>query len=68
MDNIKQRVADRIKEFRKAANLTQKELGEKMGLTESTVNQYESGKLNPTILTIQKIAAALEVEVYSLFK
>jgi HTH-type transcriptional regulator/antitoxin HipB len=59
MEDIKQRVGQQIREARKAKGLTQKELGEKLGVSESTVNQYESGKQNLTIDTLTKIADAL---------
>lgn len=57
--DIKQQVGQQIREARKAKGLTQKELGEKLGVSESTVNQYESGKQNLTIDTLGKIADAL---------
>lgn len=59
MTDIKQRVGQQIREARKAKGLTQKELGEKLGVGEPTVNGYESGKQNLTIETLQKIANAL---------
>lgn len=38
---------ERIKELRKAANLTQQELGALFGVAKNTVSQYESGRSTP---------------------
>ncbi|GAB3881321.1 helix-turn-helix domain-containing protein [Spirosoma agri] len=68
MNDIKLLVGQQIREARKVKGLTQKELGEKLGVGEPTVNGYESGKQNLTIETLQKIANAIEVEVNTFFK
>ena len=52
-----------IQEARKAKGLTQKELGEKLGVSESAVNRYEGGTQNLTLLTLQKIANTLSAEI-----
>lgn len=56
-------MGDQIKAVRQIRGLTQKELGERMGVDASTVRKYESGRLNPKIETVQKIADALEMPV-----
>lgn len=56
----------RIKEVRRNKGLTQKQLGEKCHIAESTIRRYESGNLNPKLETLQKIANALEVPLYDL--
>ncbi|SFF02357.1 helix-turn-helix domain-containing protein [Spirosoma endophyticum] len=61
MEDIKRRVGEKIREARKAKGLTQKELADKISLSVGTVNQYEVGKQNLTIETIQKVANALGV-------
>lgn len=71
MSDIKQIVGDLIRETRKAKGLTQKELGNLLGLGESgesRVNRYESGKQNPTVETLQKIAEVLDVNVQITFQ
>ena len=40
---------NRIREIRKAHKLTMKQLGEKIGLAESTISQYETGKRQPDL-------------------
>lgn len=47
--------------------MTQKELGEKLGgITQQQIGRWENGKSNPKLNTIQKIAAALGVNVNDL--
>lgn len=48
-----------IRNARKHANLTQKELGERAGIAEPTIRKYESDRLNPKPATLKKIANAL---------
>lgn len=59
-------VADNIRRIRKEKNLTQKQLGQRSGIAESTIRRYELGLLNPKFETMQKIADALGVTVYEL--
>lgn len=54
-------IGTKIREIRKQKGLTQKKLGEKCNIAESTIRRYELGDLNPKIETLQKIADALEV-------
>ncbi len=47
--------------------MTQKELGEKLGgIPQQQIGRWENGKSNPKLNTIQKIAAALSVNVNDL--
>ena len=59
-------IGERIRQARKRAGLTQKQLGEVSGTSETTVKQYELGKRQPRIDQLQAIAAALEVEPWEL--
>lgn len=61
-------VGHKIKELRIMKSLTQKELGQRMGISQQQISQYENGKLNPKIETLQKIADALEVPRNLLFE
>lgn len=40
-------MGNRIRELRKAKNMTLKDLGKILGVAESTVSQYETGKRQP---------------------
>lgn len=53
---------EKIKKARLDKGLTQKELGEKLGgISQQQIGQWETGKANPKLETIRKIAAALGV-------
>lgn len=56
-------IGSKIKQKRKALSLTQLELAEKVGLTESSISRYESGKIAtmPTS-TVNKICRVLHIE------
>lgn len=55
-----------IREARKAINITQTELGSKIGKTLRTVQKYESGEIEPAFSTITQIAGILGVSPSSL--
>lgn len=57
---------DLIREARKKAGFTQKQLGELCGIAEPTIRRYELNKLNPKRETLQKIAKPLGVHWYEL--
>lgn len=59
-------IGDRIKEHRKKARLTQKQLGELSGTSERTIQQYESHKRQPRIEQLHKIANALSIPIEDL--
>lgn len=54
---------NRIKKLRKKKGMTLKELGEAVGMLDSTLSQYETGKRNPKIETWQKLASYFGVSV-----
>lgn len=50
-----------IKELRLKANLTQGELGEKVGVTKASISAYEKGKANPSDDVLAQLAAFFEM-------
>ena len=52
-------IGKNIKRIRKEKGLTQKKLSELSNINEVQIRQYELGKANPKIETIEKIAKAL---------
>ena len=54
---------NRMREIRKEQHLTMKELGSKVGMSESTISLYETGKHEPDLKTLNRIADALGVSV-----
>ena len=54
---------NRIKELRQKNNLTLKELGQKVGMANNTLSQYETGKREPKLETWQKLAKFFDAPV-----
>ncbi|WP_026451495.1 helix-turn-helix domain-containing protein [Aequorivita capsosiphonis] len=52
-----------IKERREMLQVTQETLAQLSGVGLRTLKQFESGKGNPTLTTLQKLADALGMEV-----
>jgi transcriptional regulator with XRE-family HTH domain len=52
-----------IKDRREVLRVTQETLAESSGVGLRTLKQFESGKGNPTLLTLGKLADALGMEV-----
>ena len=52
-----------LKERREALQVTQETLAELSGVGLRTLKQFESGKGNPTLLTLQKLADVLGMEM-----
>lgn len=52
-----------IKERRQMLKVTQETLAELSGVGLRTLKQFESGKGNPTLLTLQKLANVLGMEI-----
>lgn len=59
-------VGENIRKIRKERGLTQRKLGELSSINEVQIRQYELGKANPKIETLQKIAKALDCTIYEL--
>jgi transcriptional regulator with XRE-family HTH domain len=57
-----------IKLYRSQLGITQAELAEKSGVYRSHLAGIETGSVNPSVRTVEKLAAALEVRVEDLFK
>lgn len=57
---------ERIRHYRKIRKLTQKELAEKVGLSEPAIRLYELGKREPSEKQIEAISEALDIAPQSL--
>ena len=55
--------AERLKELRKQAHLTQVELAKRLGIGQSSYADWERGKKNPTHENLVKLAQILNVSV-----
>ncbi len=61
-------VADRIRFYRKVANLTQEQLSELVEIDRSYLGKIERGEINISLETISRIADALKIEPIELFE
>lgn len=57
------RKMERLAEVRKEQGLSQEQLAERSGVCRVSIARYETGKLNPTLNTLEKLAAALGTSV-----
>jgi transcriptional regulator with XRE-family HTH domain len=57
-----------VQNARKQQALTLDMLSEKSGVSKAMLSQIESGKVNPTVATVWKIAQGLQVEINSLLE
>ncbi|MFF2890029.1 helix-turn-helix domain-containing protein [Paenibacillus sp. NPDC057967] len=64
---ILQEVGLRLRYIRKSSGLTQDQLAEKAGVHSTYIGSIERAEKNITLLNLQKIAQALNVEVADLF-
>lgn len=59
-------LAQKIAYFREKRGLSQRELAERVGVSQSAVAHYETGHNKPRIETVFRLAAALDVSVSEL--
>lgn len=62
------RIINKVKQYRKAARMTQSRLAERAGVSRQTISDIETGKHDPTISVALLLARALGVKVDNLFK
>ena len=53
----------KLRELRKKTNMTMKELGAALGLAESTISQYETGKRQPDYETLLRLGEFFGVSI-----
>lgn len=56
-----------MREFRRAARLTQAELGAAVGVSRQTIVSMEGGRYSPSVYLALRLARHLETSVESLF-
>lgn len=56
----------KLRAIRRAADITQRELAEKVGCDKNAICAYETGQIAPSLQMLRKIAAALGVEARDL--
>jgi transcriptional regulator with XRE-family HTH domain len=61
-------LASNLRTMRTRAKLSQKALADSVGVSYPRISEIENGRGNPTLETLEKIAAVLGVQVAELFK
>ena len=56
-------IAKAMLDGRSARNLTQKELAEITGITQSDISKLENGNANPSLRTLERLAAGLGMRI-----
>ena len=62
------RLADRIRYFRKNLGISQEKLAEKCDFDRTYISLLERGKRNPSYLNLEKLCIGLEVELSDLLR
>lgn len=57
--NIDAEVRDLVVSARSAANLTQKQLAQRSGVSQANISKIENGNYQPSLSTLKRIAGAL---------
>lgn len=57
-----------MRRFRVSARLSQDEIAVRMGVEQTYVSALERGIRNPTLLTLERVAVALNVAIVELFE
>lgn len=60
-------ISDKLREARKKRGLTQKELADKLSVSQANYSQYETGKRIPKIHTLKKIADILGIPITTFY-
>lgn len=59
-------IGEKIRKYRKLNKLNQTELGQMIGVVNSTIAKYELNKLEPNLDTLKKISKALNISILDL--
>lgn len=57
----------KIWEMRNCRGYSLRALAKKCGISKTTLNDIENGKLSPTLAQVERIAAALDCQMWQLF-
>lgn len=58
-----QKIGTFLKELRKKNNMTQEQLGEKIGVTNKTISRWETGKYMPPIECLQLLSEIYQISI-----
>jgi transcriptional regulator with XRE-family HTH domain len=60
-------IGQKVRELREEKNLSQGDMGRRIGLLQCYVSRVERGRTIPNLETLEKFAKALEIPLYRLF-
>ena len=66
--SIQSRVSRNIQRIRREKDLSQEEVAHRANIHQTYLSGVETGKRNPSILVVERIAKALGVDVSEIFK
>lgn len=66
MNNVK--TGNLIKQLRKEKGLTQKDLAERLGITDKAISKWERGLSSPDIAPLEELSQILDITVLELIK
>ena len=66
-EDILQALGNRLRRLRRSRNLRQLDMAS-LGLSYKYYQRLEAGQVNPTLATLQKLAAAFDVAIHDLFR
>lgn len=66
--SIQSRVSRNIQRIRREKDLSQEEVAHRADIHQTYLSGVETGKRNPSILVVERIAKALDVDVSEIFK
>jgi transcriptional regulator with XRE-family HTH domain len=61
-------VGKQIQKIRESKGLSQQDLAAKCNFEKSNMSRLETGRVNPTLSTLDKVAKALDVTLIELFR
>jgi transcriptional regulator with XRE-family HTH domain len=67
MSTLRRQIGAMVRHHRELADLTQAELGEKVGKALESIGRIERGEVAPSIKTLEELAGALNVELRDFF-
>ena len=65
---VQQRVSKNIQRIRREKDLSQEEVAHLADIHQTYLSGVETGKRNPSILVVERIAKALNVDISEIFK
>ncbi len=66
MENITEKIGDKIRHYRKLRNMTLQDMAEEIHKSKSVLSKYEKGQISVDIMTLYDIAKVLHIQVEEL--